>query len=515
MSPALAADAMAAVDRVSVTVVRVGLIALAGLLLWHAYHFVAGSMRAVAYPHELDYGEGIVWFQVQQLFAGEAFGDIHIFPAVVFHYTPLFHFVSGLVAALGIDPLAAGRIVSLLSTAAMVILIGAIVRHVILQSHGTRRTAYACAAIAGLTLLVAFPVKIWAPLMRVDMLAFALTLAGIYAGLRAIRQPAWIYLAAFFFVLAVYAKQTMIAAPASVFLVLLLYRPRTAVKGIFTCLIAGSIVLAALAYATDGGFLRHVFLYNVNRIDLGRIEQIGIIAFGHIFLIMAALVGVAATVPALRRFTAHRRKSTPQDAAHAMVGCYLLLTTIMLLLVLKSGSSANYFIEWFAVLAIYVGFATRIAVERSFGVGTTIATETSFTGKLAVAALCAQALFLAPDQYSARLFQARAPGLAQLTEMVRQSKWPVISDDMVVVMRAGRPVLWEPAIFTELAATGVWDETPFVRMIEQRRFAFFIIYQGRGGNSFSQRYSPAVAAAIEKAYPRQENIAGLTVHYPR
>lgn len=503
MSPALAADVMAAVDRVSVTVVRVGLIALAGLLLWHAYHFVAGSMRAVAYPHELDYGEGIVWFQVQQLFAGEAFGDIHIFPAVVFHYTPLFHLLSGLVAGLGIDPLAAGRIVSLLSTAAMAILIGAIVRYFVLQSQGTRRTANACAAIAGLTLLVAFPVKIWAPLMRVDMLAFALTLAGIYAGLRAIRQPAWIYLAAFFFVLAVYAKQTMIAAPASVFLVLLLYRPRTALKGIFTCVIAGSIVLAALAYATDGGFLRHVFLYNVNRIDLGRIEQIGIIAFGHSFLILAALMGVATTVPALRRFTVHRRKSAPQDAADAMVGCYLLLTTIMLLLVLKSGSSVNYFIEWFAVLAIYVGFATRIA------------TETPFTGKLAVAALCAQALFLAPDQYPARFFQARAPGLAQLTEMVRQAKGPVISDDMVVVMRAGRPVLWEPAIFTELAATGVWDETPFVRMIEQRRFAFFIIYQGRGGNSFCQRYSPAVATAIDRAYPRRENIAGLTVHYPR
>lgn len=503
------------IDRVSVTVVRVGLLVLAGLLSWHTYHFAAGSIRALFYPHELDYGEGIVWYQVQQLFAGQAYGDIHTYPAVVFHYTPLFHFLSGLVAKLGMDGLAAGRLVSLLSTVAMAILVGAIVRHVILQSQGDRRTAIACAAIAGLTLLIAFPVRLWAPMMRVDMLAFALALAGIYAGLRAIRQPGWVYLAALCFVAAVFAKQTMIAAPASVFLGLSLYRRRTALAGILTCLAAGSIALAALAYATGGGFLRHVFLYNVNRIDIGRFDQITTIALGHILLIMAALVGVAATSPALRQFLVRRRQAEPQDVATTILLCYLMLTTIMLLLILKSGSSANYFIEWFAALSIFVGFGLRMAVERSIGRGMAIASETSPAGKFAVAALCAQTLFISPNLYSPEFFEARADGLAQLTEMVRSADGPVISDDMVVVMRAGRPVLWEPAIFTELASTGVYDERPFVRMIDERRFAFFIIYQGLGEKMFSPRYSPAVGAAIERAYPRREKIAGLTVHYPR
>lgn len=506
---------MPPIDRTSITVVRVGLFALAALLVWHAFHFATGSIRGVLYPHELDYGEGIVWFQVQQLFAGDAFGDIRRFPTVVFHYTPLYHVLSGLLAATGIDGLVAGRLLSAVSTAAMVILIGLIVRHMIVQAKGARWVANASAAIAGLTLLVGFPVKIWAPLMRVDMLAFALALAGIYAGLRAIRRPAWIYPAALLFVLAVFTKQTMIAAPASVFLVLLLHRPRTALAGIATCLIAGSVALGALAYATGGGFLRHVFLYNVNRFDLGRIDQIAIIGLGHIFLVTAALIGLAATLPSIRRFARSRRDAEPGEAADAMLGCYLLLTSIMLLLVLKSGSSANYFIEWFVALAIFAGLAARVAVERSFAVGGTSVSETPATGKLAIAALCAQALFIDPNQYPDRFFSARADGLARLTGMARAAEGPVISDDMVVLMRAGRPVLWEPAIFTELAATGAYDERPFVRMIEQQRFAFFIIYQGRGGNLFSQRYSPAVAAAIDKAYPRRENIAGLTVHYPR
>lgn len=506
---------MPATDRVSVTVIRVGLVALAGLLLWHAYHFAGAAVRAIGYPYEMDYGEGIVWFQTQQLLTGKAFGDIHHFPAVVFHYTPLFHFLSGLVAAMGIDGLAAGRIVSLVSTAAMVILIGAIVRYVIRQSDGSRRTANACAAIAGLALLIPFPVKMWAPLMRVDMLAFALALGGIYAGLRAIRQPAMIYLAALLFVLSVYSKQTMVAAPASVFLVLLLYWPRTALAGIATCLIVGSIALAGLAYATDGGFVRHIFLYNVNRIVLARVEQIGIVVFSHSFMIIAALVGVATTIPALRRFAVSRPEPAPRDVAYAMLGCYFLLTTIMLLLVLKSGSSLNYFIEWFAVLAIFIGFAMRIAVERGFGAGRTGATKAGFAGELAVVALCAQAIYLAPNPYPVEYFQLRAPGLAKLAEMVRQAKGPVISDDMVVVVRAGRPVLWEPAIFNELAATGVWDEKPFIQMIDQHRFAMFIVYQGRGPHLFSLRFSPAVGAAIDRAYLPRQKLAGLTVYTPR
>ena len=106
-------------DRKSVNVAKAGLLALAALLSWHTYHFAAAGIRAVVYPHELDYGEGIVWFQMQQLMAGQAFGPIDQFPAIVFHYTPLFHIVSGLVAAMGADGLAAGRIVSLLATVAM------------------------------------------------------------------------------------------------------------------------------------------------------------------------------------------------------------------------------------------------------------------------------------------------------------------------------------------------------------------------------------------------------------
>lgn len=492
---------------ISRTVGRIALAALFALLAWHLYHFAVTGLRAVGYPYELDYGEGIVWYQARQLFAGEAFGGIDHFPAIVFHYTPLFHALVGLAEKLGLDGLAAGRTLSLLSTMALAAIVGAIIRHLAVRPGGTTRAVAIAALVGGLTLLATFPVKVWAPLMRVDMLAFALALGGMWCGLLAVRRPRFVHAAALLFVLALFSKQTMVAAPGAVYLILLLYRPRTALAGIATSLVLGTALLAALAIATDGGFLRHVFLYNVNRIALDRLDWIVSIGIGHLLLIIAAIIGLAAQAPAIRRFATQRQQAAPGDAEAAMLGAYLVLTTASIVLVLKSGSGVNYFIEWIAVLAIFAG----LAVHHAIAPRTERATPLRF---LAVIALAAQAALLPVTPFPDGMFEKRKAGLDQLAERIRKSEGPVISDDMVLLVRAGRPVLWEPAIFAELGATGAWDERPFIRMIRERRFAMFVTVQDRGGVLFDQRYNPAVAEAIARAYPRREKVAGLTLHLP-
>jgi hypothetical protein len=89
---------------------------------------------------------------------------------------------------------------------------------------------------------------------------------------------------------------------------------------------------------------------------------------------------------------------------------------------------------------------------------------------------------------------------------------PVISDDMVLLLRSGREVLWESSIFAELASTGRWDERPFVRRIRDGEFAFFVTWGQRGHYRFDERYNPAVADAIDAAYPVKQETAGLTIH---
>jgi hypothetical protein len=82
---------------------------------------------------------------------------------------------------------------------------------------------------------------------------------------------------------------------------------------------------------------------------------------------------------------------------------------------------------------------------------------------------------------------------------------------MVVLMRAGKEVVWEPAIFAELATMKVWDEQPFLDMIKQHDFSFII---KTGTAMDASRFTPAVTSAIEAYYPRIEKIAGTTVHLP-
>jgi len=102
-----------------------------------------------------------------------------------------------------------------------------------------------------------------------------------------------------------------------------------------------------------------------------------------------------------------------------------------------------------------------------------------------------------------------------LVAMVHDARRPVISDNMVAVKRAGREVVWEPAIFTELASKGLWDERPFVQRIRDGQFAFFVTVGDRGQRVFDSRYTPAMMDAMDAAYPVRRHLAKFTLHLPR
>src|SRR5205809_4667907 len=80
-----------------------------GALAYHAEGFIATAVKAINYPFQLDYGEGIVWQQAQQMRSGNAYGDITGFPAIVFHYPPLYHVIVFTIAEVtGLDFLVVG-----------------------------------------------------------------------------------------------------------------------------------------------------------------------------------------------------------------------------------------------------------------------------------------------------------------------------------------------------------------------------------------------------------------------
>lgn len=497
--------------------------ALAVLALDAGRLFAAGE-AAIRFRWELDYGEGIVWEQMRLMLSGRGYGAIDGLPAIVFHYPPLFHMTTAALAgATGLDSLAAGRMVSLVSTLLTGVFAGLIAAKAV-RAEASAATAALCGAVGGLAVFSLWPIVHWAPLMRVDMLATALSFAGVYAAMLALKRPPLILLASACFVAAVYTKQTSIVAPGAVFLTFLLVRPKLAWACAGGCLALGLAALGALAWTTEGGFIRHVFLYNVNRFEAWRLLLIKDVVLGHVFYFAVLAIGLAARLKARLPFyrgcgvagLRERLASAPADALLLLVLVYALLAGLMTLSVAKSGSNVNYFVEWMAVLAILLGILVRDAAAAAVGGASAAGPKRLFAQPALLPLLIGlQALTLAsPPARSETRAPSRVAQLEQLSAMVREADRPVISDDMVLLRRSNVPVQWEPAIFAELASTGVWDESGFVERIRAGQFAFFVTAGTRGQRLFDSRYNPAVADAIAAAYPVRRKLAGFTVHLP-
>jgi hypothetical protein len=107
-------------------------------------------------------------------------------------------------------------------------------------------------------------------------------------------------------------------------------------------------------------------------------------------------------------------------------------------------------------------------------------------------------------------------GTERLVRLVEDAPQPVISDDMVAVVRARKRVQWEPFIFAELAKKGVWNERLLTDRITVGRFAF-VVTQGHPGDRdvYDERYTPTVTAAIKAAYPQNLALGDYTLHFPR
>ena len=472
-----------------------------------------GAYAAIAfrYPYAFDYGEGVVWQQMRNIVAGHGYAPLGVYPAVAYEYPPLFHLVSaGIARAFDMDELYAGRLVSLVCTIVSAALVGALTARAV---PGTdRRTAAVAALFAALAFASLPLLDTWALVMRIDMLACALTLAAMLLAARAPWSMAAAVGAGILFMATLYTRQTALPAPAAAFVVLLVARPRAAWAMAGAALISGSIALAWLEVTTHGGFLINILFYNLNRVIWDHATALLLVLVASIVLLALAVIGGAEALRRLDFRDRHGLRSRLQDepslVATAIILLTLLFKTLMLPAVLKSGASDNYLIDWFTQLCMLAGIAitplTRAARRQPGQPGIVLIALVAIG--LPVQALSAGGL---PDAAAA---DRQARDLDQIVARIATSPRPVISDDAALLIRAGRPMLWEPAITAELGSAGRYDEAAFVAMIRRRYFGFFVTEGDSGDLLFDQRFNPAVADAIHRAYPRRERIGGRVLH---
>lgn len=488
-----------------------GVLLLIAGLLYFAWFDLRCARDALAYPFGLDYGEGIVWQQALLILGPRMYGPIDHLPFIVFQYPPVYHMAARAVMALGVDPLAAGRAVSIAATAVILGSIAWLVIHGLAGRVG--RSAQLVGAAAGALLPLSFkPLEEWFVLMRVDMLAIALAFLGVAFTVRATRRPPWLMLAMPAFVLSVYTKQTEVAAPAAALAVLLVMETRAAILAGLGGAVLGLGALAWLEWQTGGGFLRHIISYNINTWSLHLLVKQLRDQRVYALLLALAVIGLAMLWP--RRAAASRwpgaGTSGDWPTVAPIVSLWLLISLAMLTTLGKSGSYVNYFIEAMCICAVPAGMLVGLGWQGVVAAAGRGAISLRL-GLICVVLALATVIAKRPPMCLVSPVLRDGGHTAIRENLVREiaaQDRPVLSDDMVLLMRGGRGVPIEPAIFRELALTGTWDQRRFLDLIDAHAFAFVVRYY------LFPLYTPEVVAAIHRAYPRVETRGPYTIRYP-
>ncbi len=346
---------------------------MGAVLLAIAGEFTAYAVRAAEYPYGLDYCEGLLWQQALWLLSPHAYGSIEHYPYMIYEYPPIYLAIIKWAGWMGFDMLAAGRVVSIVSTYVSAALIFVVVRRVCHAACGAFASAIG-GVVAALLPFGLLPILSWAVLMRVDLLALAFTWAGLALATAALRKPVLLYPAMLVFVVAVFTKQVFIAAPICVSFVWLVRASRLMLRAGTLAAATGVLATGALQLATHGGFLRHVVLYTAFPLDLGRAAW-AILSWLAAYPIFSAttlaailVVGYATLSPLTLRTLRHVHaaiRDNDRVANFALFFLYIALSTFSLISAGKTGASRNYFIEWMCLWCVWIGWLSAICVHAT------------------------------------------------------------------------------------------------------------------------------------------------------
>ncbi len=508
-------DAAGGYGRVTVTRARVlagaaavALVVLCPLLLLNVARFAELAWLSASFPGQLDYGEGIVWQQAVLMLTPRMYGNVQNYPFLVFHYPPLYHLTVDALASSGVSWLAAGRVLSSLALACVSLCAGLFVWETAARSDGRRdisgQARLIAAVVTGLLVFSLDPMRYWGRLARVDLLASALEYLGLYLGLRALRHGGSLVPVGLVFVAAMFTKQTAIAGAMAIGLAALIHGRRDIWRAGLIAGGTGAALFLALTWITGGGFFRHLVLYNVNRFNLSDVfVRLAAVGDENLHLAYVAIPLIALLILASRALMGGL-KALPMGGLIILI---VALVNIASLIGLgKSGAAANYIIPLVCASAILSGL---LIAETARQVGRPNGQPIWF---LAItAALIAQTAVLPASGENRLVSPAFRRDTMTLIGMIRDAPKPVLSDDMVLLMQAGKPIPWEPLIITELAATGVFDERKVIDMIAAHAFSFVVINDTLENGFFSRDVNAALAAA----YPRETMIGKKHLLLPR
>jgi len=477
----------------------------------------------IAQPYQINYGEGLVAWQAANITnPARAFAPFDQYPYVAFQYPPLFHLATRAMDAFTGDLLMAARSVSVLSAALICLVAGWAVFQV-LPRRATWQTRLFAAMFAA-----ALPPTLynfsWTWLARVDTLAILLAFSGVVLfASRPTSAPVQI-LAAVLMVAGLFTRQTVLAAPLACLLVAWLIHRRIALRMLLTMLILGGGVLAFLTWRSHGQALLHLFRYNQNPFSIQR-AALGLLMNARYVAGLLVLAGGASWAVLSSAWALIRRRQWDLLSANLransyrcgifLLSVYGMLAGLSALAFGKEGADINYFLEWNISLAPLAAVLLFRAAPPARNLARF---RPASLAALAIPVLLLNAGFDQARTGWLRIFgpvsaadQQRREVFDRVLAEVKAAPGRVFSEDMNLLNKAGKDIPADPVMIQCLATAGMWDERPFIRLVQEQNFALIVAYD----LSSRERYSPAVASAIEQAYEETTTVGDYRIYRPR
>lgn len=461
--------------------------------------FITEKSQALFFRFTLDYGEAPLVDQALRLANGQNIyrKALSTPPYTISNYPPLYPLAMAPFVALFGPAFWPGRLISALSALATALFLAQIVR-----AQTGERAAGRVAAVVFLA--IPFVVS-WSSLARVDLLALALSTAGLAVLSRRAATHSGLIAGALLLVAAIYTRQSYgLAAPLAACVWLWKrygWRRAALLAGIVGAV--GLLLFVTLNLATQGGFFFNIVTANVNPFGLERLLH----HWREVRRLMPLLLGLGALglgVTAWSFFATRNTEVASQPTlAWMLVGPYLIGATFSAATIGKIGSNVNYLLEFAAALSLAAGvWAAGTALPRPLNTRTT----TAITRQIVLVLLIIQLGWLMQETLKGpvqALKVRRQPTakLYDLLEEVRHIEGPILADEFMGMLTLNaKPLYLQPFEVTQLANAGLWDQTPLLESIRAQEFPMILIHHFMGYPVYTERWTPEMLEAILKYY---------------
>ncbi|NJD59615.1 MAG: hypothetical protein FIA98_09485 [Anaerolineae bacterium] len=432
--------------------------------------FAWKSIDTVRFPFGADYGEAPLVDQARRIqdLSPLYKADLNQPPYVISNYPPLYPaFVAVLNFVSRIPLFQAGRITSIMF---------ALISGYIIGLFTNRLTGKRWFGVFSAALFLGQPyVLFWSSLARVDLMALAFSLRGLWIRFRYKATLPSLILGGLCFLCSAFTRQTyLLAGPLAGFAWLWCIDRKKALVFIISLSAAGLAIFGTINALTQGGFYINIVMSNINQYSLAHTLSTS----AQLFLLWPVVLFATLILVILTIFSRFAPSPTEQIGLLRQPFVYsgLLFYTLGGLFsaftIGKIGSNVNYLLELMSACAIWCGLGLGMIIHHKK------------TVQWAIFCLVAiQTIWVLANGYGlARMTSldlwGKQPNSANLQEKVQTAvkDGVVLSDDyMDLIVLSDQAVYYQPFEYGELYNAGMWDPDALVSQIEKSEFPLIII----------------------------------------